>query len=319
MAEANLRASERAHQGDLDPSRSFQGLILALQQYWANWGCVILQPYDMEVGAGTFHPATTLRALGPKPWNAAYVQPSRRPKDGRYGENPNRLQHYYQFQVILKPSPADIQDLYLNSLKAIGIDPKIHDIRFVEDDWESPTLGAWGLGWECWCDGMEVSQFTYFQQVAGFECAPVAGELTYGLERLAMYVQGVDNVYNLNFNGRTDDKKVTYGDVFLQAEQEYSRHNFEFADTTMLFEQFKMAEAACQKYLAAGWENRKKERHLMALPAYDQCIKASHVFNLLDARGVISITERQSYILRVRELAKACGAAWLATDGGGTA
>ena len=196
MAEADLRASEHTHQGNLDPSRSFQGLILALQQYWANWGCVILQPYDMEVGAGTFHPATTLRALGPKPWNAAYVQPSRRPKDGRYGENPNRLQHYYQFQVILKPSPPDIQDLYLKSLQAIGIDSKVHDIRFVEDDWESPTLGAWGLGWECWCDGMEVSQFTYFQQVAGFECAPVAGELTYGLERLAMYVQGVDNVYD---------------------------------------------------------------------------------------------------------------------------
>ncbi len=317
MAEAKLRASERTHPDNLDPSRSFQGLILALQQYWADWGCVILQPYDMEVGAGTFHPATTLRALGPKPWNAAYVQPSRRPKDGRYGENPNRLQHYYQFQVILKPSPPDIQDLYLNSLKTIGIDPNIHDIRFVEDDWESPTLGAWGLGWECWCDGMEVSQFTYFQQVAGFECAPVAGELTYGLERLAMYVQGVDNVYALNFNGRDDDKKVTYGDVFLQAEQEYSRHNFEFADTAMLFEQFKMAEAACKKYLAAGWTNGKKERHLMALPAYDQCIKASHVFNLLDARGVISVTERQSYILRVRELAKACGEAWLKTEGGG--
>ena len=252
MAEARLLASDGAHQGSLDPTRSFQGLIPALQQYWANWGCVILQPYDMEVGAGTFHPATTLRALGPKPWNAAYVQPSRRPKDGRYGENPNRLQHYYQFQVILKPSPPDIQDLYLNSLKTIGIDPKIHDIRFVEDDWESPTLGAWGLGWECWCDGMEVSQFTYFQQVAGFECSPVAGELTYGLERLAMYVQGVDNVFALNFNGRTDDKKVTYGDVFLQAEQEYSRHNFEIADTAMLFEQFKMAEAACQKYLRQG-------------------------------------------------------------------
>jgi len=317
MAEAKLRASERTHPDNLDPSRSFQGLILALQQYWANWGCVILQPYDMEVGAGTFHPATTLRALGPKTWNAAYVQPSRRPKDGRYGENPNRLQHYYQFQVILKPSPPDIQDLYLNSLKAIGIDPKIHDIRFVEDDWESPTLGAWGLGWECWCDGMEVSQFTYFQQVAGFECAPVAGELTYGLERLAMYVQGVDNVFALNFNGRNDERKVTYGDVFLQAEQEYSRHNFEFADTAMLFEQFKMAEAACKKYLSAGWANGKKERHLMALPAYDQCIKASHVFNLLDARGVISVTERQSYILRVRELAKACGEAWLKTEGGG--
>jgi glycyl-tRNA synthetase alpha chain len=270
----------------------------------------------MEVGAGTFHPATTLRALGPKPWNAAYVQPSRRPKDGRYGENPNRLQHYYQFQVILKPSPPDIQDLYLNSLKVIGIDPKIHDIRFVEDDWESPTLGAWGLGWECWCDGMEVSQFTYFQQVAGIECNPVAGELTYGLERLAMYVQGVENVFDLNFNGRSDDKKVTYRDVFLQAEQEYSRHNFEFADTAMLFEQFKMAEAACMKYLADGWSADRKH-HLMVLPAYDQCIKASHVFNLLDARGVISVTERQSYILRVRELAKGCGEAWLKTEGGG--
>ena len=208
----------------------------------------------MEVGAGTFHPATTLRALGPKPWNAAYVQPSRRPKDGRYGENPNRLQHYYQFQVILKPSPDDLQDLYLKSLYAIGIDPKLHDIRFVEDDWESPTLGAWGLGWECWCDGMEVSQFTYFQQVAGFECAPVAGELTYGLERLAMYVQGVENVYDLNFNGRDGARKVSYGDVFLQAEQEYSRHNFEYADTDMLFEQFRMAEAACKKYLEAGWQ-----------------------------------------------------------------
>jgi glycyl-tRNA synthetase alpha chain len=302
---------------NLEPRKSFQGLILTLQRYWAEHGCVILQPYDMEMGAGTFHPATTLRALGPKHWNAAYVQPSRRPKDGRYGENPNRLQHYYQFQVILKPSPSDIQDLYLNSLAAIGIDAKLHDIRFVEDDWESPTLGAWGLGWECWCDGMEVSQFTYFQQVAGFECSPVAGELTYGLERLAMYVQGVENVYDLNFNGGQGDNKVTYGDVFLQAEQEYSRHNFEFADTTMLFEQFKMAEAACRKYLEAGWDGGKRERHLMALPAYDQCIKASHVFNLLDARGVISVTERQSYILRVRELAKACGEAWLATAGGG--
>ena len=261
-----------------------------------------------------------MRALGPKPWNAAYVQPSRRPKDGRYGENPNRLQHYYQMQVILKPSPDDLQDLYLKSLYAIGIDPKLHDIRFVEDDWESPTLGAWGLGWECWCDGMEVSQFTYFQQVAGFECAPVAGELTYGLERLAMYVQGVENVYELNFNGRDGAQKVTYGDIFLQAEQEYSRHNFEYADTDMLFEQFRMAEAACKKYLDAGWQGDRASnqgRHLMALPAYDQCIKASHVFNLLDARGVISVTERQSYILRVRELAKACGEAWLATEGGG--
>ncbi|MBX3523099.1 MAG: glycine--tRNA ligase subunit alpha [Xanthobacteraceae bacterium] len=297
----------------LSPARSFQGLILALQNFWARQGCVILQPYDMEMGAGTFHPTTTLRALGPKPWNVAYVQPSRRPKDGRYGENPNRLQHYYQYQVILKPSPPNLQELYLQSLAAIGIDNKIHDIRFAEDDWESPTLGAWGLGWECWCDGMEVSQFTYFQQVAGFECSPVSGELTYGLERLAMYVQGVENVYDLNFNGLEGDKKVTYGDVFLQAEKEYSRHNFEYADTVMLFEQFKMAENACKKYLADG---DRGEEHLMALPAYDQCIKASHVFNLLDARGVISVTERQSYILRVRELAKACGAAWLKTEGG---
>jgi len=322
MAEADLLAKPAARAANLDPARSFQGLILTLQQYWAGQGCVILQPYDMEVGAGTFHPATTLRALGPKPWHAAYVQPSRRPKDGRYGENPNRLQHYYQFQVILKPSPADIQDLYLNSLKAIGIDPRVHDIRFVEDDWESPTLGAWGLGWECWCDGMEVSQFTYFQQVAGVECNPVAGELTYGLERLAMYVQGVERVYDLNFNGLEGDRKVTYGDVFLQAEREYSKHNFEVADTAMLFEQFKMAEGACKTYLDAGWQGKEgaeRTRHAMALPAYDQCIKASHVFNLLDARGVISVTERQSYILRVRELAKACGAAWLATEGGGAA
>jgi glycyl-tRNA synthetase alpha chain len=301
----------------LRPERSFQGLILALQRYWADCGCVILQPYDMEVGAGTFHPATTLRALGPKPWNAAYVQPSRRPKDGRYGENPNRLQHYYQFQVILKPSPQDLQELYLKSLQAIGIDSGVHDIRFVEDDWESPTLGAWGLGWECWCDGMEVSQFTYFQQVAGVECAPVSGELTYGLERLAMYVQGVDRVYDLNFNGREGAARVSYGDVFLQAEQEYSRHNFEFADTDMLFKQFAMAEEACRRYLDAGWKDGEREAHLMALPAYDQCIKASHAFNLLDARGVISVTERQSYIMRVRELAKACGEAWMKTEAGG--
>ena len=301
---------------DLAPTASFQGLILTLQRFWAGKGCVILQPYDMEVGAGTFHPATTLRALGPKPWKAAYVQPSRRPKDGRYGENPNRLQHYYQFQVILKPNPPNLQELYLESLAAIGVDLKLHDIRFVEDDWESPTLGAWGLGWECWCDGMEVSQFTYFQQVAGFECAPVAGELTYGLERLAMYVQGVENVYDLNFNGGTGEDKVSYGDVFLQAEQEYSRHNFEAADTAMLFRQFTDAEAACRSYLAAG-DAGEGERHRMVQPAYDQCIKASHVFNLLDARGVISVTERQSYILRVRELAKACGAAWLRTEGGG--
>jgi glycyl-tRNA synthetase alpha chain len=308
-----------AAESSLDPKRSFQGLILTLQRFWADCGCVILQPYDMEVGAGTFHPATTLRSLGPKPWRAAYVQPSRRPKDGRYGENPNRLQHYYQFQVILKPSPNELQDLYLASLAAIGVDAHLHDIRFVEDDWESPTLGAWGLGWECWCDGMEVSQFTYFQQVAGFECAPVSGELTYGLERLAMYVQGVENVYDLNFNGREGDERTTYRDVFLQAEQEYSRYNFEFANTEQLFRHFRDAEEECKALLAAGAprEGANDRHHKLALPAYDQCIKASHLFNLLDARGVISVTERQSYILRVRELAKACGAAWLQTDGGG--
>ena len=301
----------------LHPDKSFQDLIQTLQRYWAEQGCVILQPYDMEVGAGTFHPATTLRALGPKPWNAAYVQPSRRPKDGRYGENPNRMQHYYQFQVIMKPSPDDFQDLYLGSLYAIGIDPKLHDLRFVEDDWESPTLGAWGLGWEVWCDGMEVSQFTYFQQVGGFDCDPVSGELTYGLERLAMYVQGVDRVFDLNFNGREDARKLTYGDVFLQAEQEYSRFNFEHANTDLLMQHFKDAETECKSLLAKGASGSKDGRHLMALPAYDQCIKASHVFNLMDARGVISVTERQSYILRVRELAKACCGAWLATEGGG--
>jgi glycyl-tRNA synthetase alpha chain len=313
VAEANAQASV-AQASTLDPTRSFQGLILTLQQFWAAQGCVILQPYDMEVGAGTFHPATTLRSLGPKPWKAAYVQPSRRPKDGRYGENPNRLQHYYQFQVILKPSPPDLQGLYLASLAAIGIDPLLHDIRFVEDDWESPTLGAWGLGWECWCDGMEVSQFTYFQQVAGIECAPVSGELTYGLERLACYLQNVDRIMDLNFNGREGPGKVTYGDVFLQAEQEYSRHNFEAANVETLFRHFKDAEAECRSLLAKG---EGAERNLIVLPAYDQCIKASHVFNLLDARGVISVTERQSYILRVRELAKACGRAWLKTEGGG--
>jgi glycyl-tRNA synthetase alpha chain len=297
----------------LDPARSFQGLILALQIYWAEQGCAILQPYDMEVGAGTFHPATTLRALGPRPWKAAFVQPSRRPKDGRYGENPNRLQHYYQFQVILKPSPPDLQALYLGSLAAIGIDQHLHDIRFVEDDWESPTLGAWGLGWECWCDGMEVSQFTYFQQVAGLECAPVSGELTYGLERLAMYVQGVESIYDLNFNGREGAEKISYGDIFRQAEQEYSRYNFEAANTEALVQHFRDAEAECRMLLRQG---DKGERQLMVLPAYDQCLKASHLFNLLDARGVISVTERQSYILRVRDLAKACGAAWLKTDAG---
>jgi glycyl-tRNA synthetase alpha chain len=306
-------SSRPAH---LDPARSFQGLILTLHDYWARHGCVILQPYDMEVGAGTFHPATTLRALGPKTWNAAYVQPSRRPKDGRYGENPNRLQHYYQYQVILKPNPSNLQELYLGSLDAIGVDTRLHDIRFVEDDWESPTLGAWGLGWECWCDGMEVSQFTYFQQVCGIECAPVSGELTYGLERLAMYVQGVDNVYDLNFNGREGDEKVTYGEVFLQAEQEYSRHNFELADTAMLLRHFEDARRECAALLQAG-QGAAGELHKCVLPAYDQTIKASHVFNLLDARGVISVTDRQRYIGEVRNLAKACGEAFLQTEAGG--
>jgi glycyl-tRNA synthetase alpha chain len=299
----------------LSPTTSFQDLILTLHNYWADKGCVILQPYDMEVGAGTFHPATTLRSVGTLPWSAAYVQPSRRPKDGRYGENPNRLQHYYQYQVIIKPSPPDLQELYLGSLAAIGLDPSLHDIRFVEDDWESPTLGAWGLGWEVWCDGMEVSQFTYFQQVGGLDCSPVSGELTYGLERLAMYVQNVDNVYDLNFNGRPEGKgQITYGDVFLQAEQEYSRFNFEHADTEILLQHFKDAEKECAALLKAG---EAEGKHRLALPAYDQCIKASHAFNLLDARGVISVTERQKYILAVRDLAKACCEAWSRTAGGG--
>jgi len=300
----------------LDPRTSFQGLILTLQHYWAEYGCAILQPYDMEVGAGTFHPATTLRALGPRHWKAAYVQPSRRPTDGRYGENPNRLQHYYQFQVLLKPSPANLQELYLGSLRAIGLDGALHDIRFVEDDWESPTLGAWGLGWECWCDGMEVSQFTYFQQVCGIECAPVSGELTYGLERLAMYLQAVENVYDLNFNGGTGAQKICYGDVFLQAEQEYSRFNFEYADTQLLYQHFNDAEQECRAILTAGEPQTPNGLHLCVLPAYDQCIKASHIFNLLQARGTISVTQRQSYILRVRDLARRCGEAFLQTTAG---
>jgi len=280
---------------------SFQDVILTLQRYWSERGCIILQPYDMEVGAGTSHPATTLRALGPKPWNAAYVQPSRRPTDGRYGENPNRLQHYYQFQVILKPSPPDIQELYLHSLYAIGIDPTLHDIRFVEDDWENPTLGAWGLGWEVWCDGMEVSQFTYFQQVGGFDCKPVAGELTYGLERLTQYVQGKDSVYDLDFN----DRGVKYGDVYLQAEREFSAYNFEHADTKILLQHFIDAETECGALLKLG----------LCLPAYDQMLKASHTFNLLDARGVISVTERAAYIGRVRALSRGCAASWLKSQG----
>ncbi|MEZ0223198.1 MAG: glycine--tRNA ligase subunit alpha [Alphaproteobacteria bacterium] len=293
---------------DATKALSFQNLILTLHQFWGDQGCLILQPYDMEVGAGTFHPATTLRALGPEPWNAAYVQPSRRPTDGRYGENPNRLQHYYQYQVIMKPSPANILDLYLESLKRIGIDSKYHDIRFVEDDWESPTLGAWGLGWEVWCDGMEVTQFTYFQQVGGIECNPVSAEITYGLERLAMYIQNVNNVYDLDFNG----KGVKYGEVFLRAEQEYTAYNFEFANTDILMQHFKDAEAECKALLIAQSTHRSNNgRKGLALPAYDQCLKASHLFNLMDARGVISVVERQAYIGRVRALAKGCCDAWL--------
>jgi glycyl-tRNA synthetase alpha chain len=279
---------------------AFQDIILTLQHYWAAEGCVLVQPYDMEVGAGTSHPATLLRSLGSEPWNAAYVQPSRRPKDGRYGENPNRLQHYYQFQVVLKPSPENIQELYLGSLKALGIDTAVHDIRFVEDDWENPTLGAWGLGWEVWCDGMEVTQFTYFQQVGGFECSPVTGELTYGLERLAMYIQGVENVYDLQWNAAKAGKPVfTYGNVFHRNEVEQSGYNLEHANTDMLFRHFDDAEAEAQAMLEKG----------LALPAYDQCLKASHLFNLLDARGVIGVTQRATYIGRVRALAKgACEA-----------
>jgi len=276
---------------------SFQDMILTLQRYWADQGCAILQPYDMEMGAGTFHPATTLRALGPEPWNAAFIQPCRRPTDGRYGDNPMRLQYYYQFQVIMKPSPKDLQDRYLGSLKAIGIDTDLHDIRFVEDDWESPTLGAWGLGWEVWCDGMEVSQFTYFQQVGGVDCHPVSGELTYGLERLCMYIQGVDDVYDLDFNGAG----VTYRDVYHENEVEQSKYNFEIANTEKLFRDFEEAQKECQRLIEAD----------LPLPAYEQCIRASHTFNMLDARGVISVTERQAYIGRVRDLAKGSCRAWI--------
>ena len=280
---------------------TFQGLILALQNYWAEQGCVILQPYDMEMGAGTFHTATFLRALGPETWNAAYVQPSRRPKDGRYGENPNRLQHYYQFQVVLKPNPDNIQQLYLDSLKAIGIDTLTHDIRFVEDNWESPTLGAWGLGWEVWLNGMEVTQFTYFQQVGGVECYPVTGEITYGLERLAMYLQGVDSVYDLVWT-KGQFGTVTYGDVFHQNEVEQSTYNFEYANVEKMFELFDFYEAEATRLIEAE----------LPLPAYEQVIKASHSFNLLDARGAISVTERQRYILRVRTLARSIANAYVA-------
>jgi len=281
---------------------SFQRMILTLHDYWSAHGCLILQPYDMRMGAGTFHTATTLRALGPEPWNAAFVQPCRRPTDGRYGENPNRLQHYYQYQVILKPSPPNLQELYLGSLAAIGIDFTMHDIRFVEDDWESPTLGAWGLGWEVWCDGMEVTQFTYFQQMGGFDCKPVAGELTYGLERLAMYIQNKDSVYDLAFNDAIGDAPVySYGDVFLENERQMSKYNFEVADTETLFEGFRKAVAECENCLGAN----------VPIAAYEQAIEASHIFNLLQARGVISVAERQAYIGRVRDLAKGSCEAWI--------
>ncbi|MFO1430352.1 MAG: glycine--tRNA ligase subunit alpha [Candidatus Competibacteraceae bacterium] len=278
---------------------TFQGLILALQEYWAEQGCVLLQPYDMEVGAGTFHPATFLRAIGPEPWSAAYVQPSRRPTDGRYGDNPNRLQHYYQFQVVIKPAPLELQDLYLNSLKYLGIDPLIHDIRFVEDNWESPTLGAWGLGWEIWLNGMEVTQFTYFQQAGGLDCKPIMGELTYGLERIAMYLQGVESVYDLTW---TDGPlgKITYGGVFHQNEVEMSTYNFEQADTSALFFWFDTCEVESRRLLDLG----------LPLPAYEMTLKASHTFNLLDARKALSVTERQRYILRVRNLARAVAQAY---------
>ncbi len=276
---------------------SFQNLIFNLQKFWDKQGCIILQPYDLEVGAGTFHPATTLRSLGPKPWKAAYVQPSRRPTDGRYGKNPNRLQHYYQYQVIIKPSPKDIKQLYLKSLMAIGIDSKDHDIRFVEDDWESPTLGAAGLGWEVWCDGMEITQFTYFQKMTGIECKPISVELTYGLERICMFVQGKKNVFDIDWN----DNGVKYGDVYLQSEKEFSAYNFDQANTDSLLKNFEIAEQECKNLL-----DQK-----LPLPAYDQCLKASHIFNLLDARGVIAVAERTGYINRIRELAKGAGSGWL--------
>jgi glycyl-tRNA synthetase alpha chain len=293
------------------PPLSFQGLILALHDYWSRQGCVILQPHDVEVGAGTLHPATVLRALGPKPWRAAYVQPSRRPADGRYGENPNRLQHFYQYQVILKPSPDDLQELYLGSLAAIGIDGSQHDIRFIEDDWENPTVGAWGLGWEVWCDGMEVSQFTYMQQVGGLDVFPVAGELTYGLERVAMYIQGVDSIFDLAFNDPQSPAYKTYGEVFLENERQMSAYNFEAADVATLKRQFDDMERQVPRLLAA----KGPQGQALALPAYDHVLKASHLFNVMDARGAIAVAERQSYIGRIRDLCKACAEAWIAAEG----
>ena len=281
-------------------SLTFQDLIFNLQKFWSKYGCVILQPYDLEVGAGTFHPATTLRSLGPKPWKAAYVQPSRRPTDGRYGKNPNRLQHYYQYQVIIKPSPDNIKQVYLRSLSAIGIQVKDHDIRFVEDDWESPTLGAAGLGWEVWCDGMEITQFTYFQKMTGTDCKPIPVELTYGLERICMFVQGKKNVFDIDWN----DSGVKYRDVYLQSEKEFSAYNFDHANTESLLKNFEIAEKECKALL----------EQQLALPAYDQCLKASHIFNLLDSRGVIAVAERTGYINRIRDLAKGSGSVWLASQ-----
>jgi len=289
------------------PPLSFQGLILALHEYWSRQGCVILQPYDVEIGAGTLAPATVLRALGPRPWRAAYVQPSRRPADGRYGENPNRLHQHHQYQVILKPNPPDMQQLYLGSLKAVGLDPALHDIRFVEDDWENPTVGAWGLGWEVWCDGMEVTQYTYFQQVGGLDVFPVAGELTYGLERLALYVQGVESVYDLAYNDPKSPDFMTYGDVFLENERQFSAYEQEAADVALLKRQFEDMEREVPRLLAA----RGRQGQPLALPAYDHVLKASHLFNLMDARGAIAVAERQSYIGRIRDLCRACAEAWL--------
>ena len=281
-------------------SLTFQDLVFNLQKFWSKYGCIILQPYDLEVGAGTFHPATTLRSLGPKPWKAAYVQPSRRPTDGRYGKNPNRLQHYYQYQVIIKPSPNNIKQVYLRSLSAIGIQVKDHDIRFVEDDWESPTLGAAGLGWEVWCDGMEITQFTYFQKMTGTDCKPIPVELTYGLERICMFVQGKKNVFDIDWN----DSGVKYRDVYLQSEKEFSAYNFDHANTESLLKNFEIAEKECKALL----------EQQLALPAYDQCLKASHIFNLLDSRGVIAVAERTGYINRIRDLAKGSGSVWLANQ-----
>ena len=294
-----------------EASKTFQGLIAALQEFWAQHGCVVVQPYDMEVGAGTFHPATFLKSIGPEPWRAAYVQPSRRPTDGRYGENPNRLQHYYQFQVVIKPSPLEFQELYLDSLRHIGLDPLTHDIRFVEDNWESPTLGAWGLGWEVWLNGMEVSQFTYFQQAGGIDCNPVTGEITYGLERLAMYLQGVESVYDLVWTTGPQGN-VSYGDVYHQNEVEQSKYNFELANVDVLLEDFDEQEAACNELVE---KNADGECHEAQLPlvAYERVINASHTFNLLDARHAISVTERQRYILRVRTMARSVAQAYLAS------